>query len=309
MYPANWRRPHERLMNIDELQRTVWEVIRQPLTKSDGMKRRLRDGRMTRKIAEAVVKPNDRLTSFERLEIYNRLYWFRILWALAEDFPGLRAIVGERQFERLAVAYLAECPSESFTLRDLGARLPAWLAEHPEYAEKVQSIAMDMARLEWAEVEAFDGAEFRALGEADLRGLGEDPILHFQPHMQLLDLAYPVDDLLLNIRHDDGESEFASNAVTERRRRTKLRHSSLPKPEELYVAVYRLDNSVYFKRLEAEAFVLLRALLEGKPLSEGIEACVGRANGRIEGIAEQLHGWFANWASLKWFCCPPEERP
>ncbi len=27
------------------------------------------------------IKPNDRLTSFERLEIYNRHYWFRVLSA------------------------------------------------------------------------------------------------------------------------------------------------------------------------------------------------------------------------------------
>src|SRR5579863_8582523 len=116
-------------MNLEELQRAVWEVVQQPLTKSEGMKTHLPDGRATREVVDAIVKPNDRLTSFERLEIYNRQYWFRILSALADDFPGLRAILGERQFEKLATAYLIDCPSESFTLRNLGARLPGWLVK------------------------------------------------------------------------------------------------------------------------------------------------------------------------------------
>ena len=77
------------------------------------------------------VKPNDRLTALERLEIYNRQYWFRVLDSLDEDFPGLRAIVGRRAFDRLSRAYMAECPSQSFTLRNLGSRLEEWLARHP----------------------------------------------------------------------------------------------------------------------------------------------------------------------------------
>ncbi len=293
-------------MNLDELQRAVWEVIQQPLTKSEGMKSHLPDGRSTREVVEEIVKPNDRLTSFERLEIYNRQYWFRILSVLAEDFPGLRAILGERQFEKLAGAYLAECPSESFTLRNLGARLPSWLMKHLEYVEKVERIAMDMARLEWADIQAFDSAELPALTQDDLKSLGEDPKFTLQPHLQLLDLSYPVDDLLLSIRHNDGESEIASNAVTERTRRTKIRQSSLPKPEKVRLAVYRLDHSVYFKRLDPEAFALLRALQEGKTLSAAIEASVKWTNRNVEHVTGKLHDWFAKWSSLKWFCRPQE---
>src|SRR5579863_24509 len=135
-----------------------------------------------------------------------------------------------------------------------------------------------MVRLEWADMEAFDTADLPALTQEDLATLGEDPHFHLQPHLRLLDLSYPVDDLLLSIRHNDGESEIASNAVTERTRRTKIRQSSLPKPKKVFLAVYRLDHSIYFKRLDPEAFALLRALREGKPLSAAIEASVKWAN-------------------------------
>ncbi len=87
-----------------------------------------------RAVASQIIKPNDRLTSFERLEIYNRQYWFRVLSAFAEDFPGLRAVLGGRRFDAMAQAYLIDCPSQSFTLRNLGSRLVNWLQKHPAWA-------------------------------------------------------------------------------------------------------------------------------------------------------------------------------
>ena len=52
-----------------------------------------------------------------------------------------------------------ECPSESFTLRNLGSRLEAWLRKHPEYIAGVERVAIDMVRLEWADIDAFDALE------------------------------------------------------------------------------------------------------------------------------------------------------
>jgi hypothetical protein len=59
---------------------------------------------------EEFVKPNDRLTSFERLEIYNRQYWFRVLDSFYEDYPGLRAVLGERTFIKMAEASASQLP-------------------------------------------------------------------------------------------------------------------------------------------------------------------------------------------------------
>ena len=76
-----------------------------------------------RAVTSQIIKPNDRLTSFERLEIYNRQYWFRLMAGFAEDFPGLHAVLGGRRFDAMAKAYLIDCPSQSFTLRNLGFAL------------------------------------------------------------------------------------------------------------------------------------------------------------------------------------------
>src|SRR5271168_4040305 len=131
--------PRERLargrrMKLLNLQRRMARAVMTPLTRSERMRAVAPDGRSMRAVASQIIKPNDRLTSFERLEIYNRQYWFRVLSAFAEDFPGLRAVLGERRFDALAKAYLTACPSRSFTLRNLGSRLEVWLRKHPSWA-------------------------------------------------------------------------------------------------------------------------------------------------------------------------------
>src|ERR1700739_2640516 len=100
-------------------------AIMHPLTGNETMPRRRRDGASNAAEADALIKPNDRLSSFERLEIYNRQYWFRLYSSFEEDFPGLKAILGGRKFDRLMREYLTERPSQSFSLRNLGSRLEA----------------------------------------------------------------------------------------------------------------------------------------------------------------------------------------
>jgi len=297
-------------MNLEQMQRAVFEVIRQPLTEDERMREQMLDGRSTRKIAEEIIKPNDRLTSVERLEIYNRVYWFRLLSSLADDFPGLRGVVGQEQFDKILLGYLTQLPSQSFTLRDLGSRLQAWLHEHPEFAPGKEQMALDMVRLEWADIEAFDSAELPKLTEEELQSLGEDPVFHFQPNLLLLDLTYPVDELLLKIREtEEPENDISSNIVImEHSDSTAEKHYTLPRARKTYLAVHRQENIVYFKRLKPEAFALLRALKEGKPLSEAIETSVNWSGKKLERVMEQLHDWFANWSGLGWFCRPAKDE-
>src|SRR5271165_5302987 len=127
-------------MKLMQLQRTMARAVMQPLTSSERMQRRAPDGGPMKRYASQIIKPNDRLTSFERLEIYNRQYWFRVLAAFAEDFPGVRAVLGGRRFDAMARAYLIDCPSQSFTLRNLGSRLVSWLQKHPAWADARQDL-------------------------------------------------------------------------------------------------------------------------------------------------------------------------
>ncbi len=258
-----------------ELQRHVGGAIMRSLTP------RWRSQKSSRPVAEAFIKPNDRLTSFERLEIYNRQYWFRIIDCLYDDYPGLRAVLGERKFAKLAKEYLAKHPSASFSLRNLGRSLPGFVRE---------PMARDMSRLEWARIVAFDGEALPVVTADDLLDANPHRLrLGLQPYLTLLKLRYPLDDFLIAIKTDSLRAE-ASNAVTDlhHRRVKKLRH---PKPETVYVAVHRINNAIYYKRLTDPQFKMLRRLQAGQTLAQ---ACTGNA--------EDLRQWFQEWAGFGWFC-------
>jgi len=290
-------------MRLAALQRTMARAVMQPLTSAERMQNRAPDGKSMRAYASRFIKPNDRLSSFERLEIYNRQYWFRLLSSMVEDFPGLRAVLGDRKFEAMSKAYLVDCPSRSFTLRNLGARLESWLRKHPEWAGAKQELAIDITRLEWADIEAFDGkVEPPLRGEELGADAGANLKLKLQPYISLLDLKYPVDDLLLEVRKEDEDTDFASNAFQEKHKRKRVQAVAKLNPAEIFLAVHRVDDSVYFRRIEREEFVILRALRDGKPLGKAIELAFRKSPVAGEERAGRVRQWFQNWAALGWFC-------
>jgi hypothetical protein len=266
------------------------------------MRQRGLDGRSMIAEADALIKPNSRLTSFERLEIYNRQYWFRVLSCFGEDFPGLRAIIGSKRFDGLTKAYLLDCPSQSFTLRNLGSRLELWLGEHGEFIAGFERIAMDMVRLEWAHIEAFDELAMLPLAAEDIAQGGLDLRVQLQPHVRLLHLAYPVDDLLIEVRQYEGGDGTAVNAARLGHFRRRVRSRILPEPEDIYLAVHRHEDSVYYKRLEREAFEMLRLLRDGRSLEEAIEMAFIHSRMAEDARPPALQEWFANWSELGWLC-------
>lgn len=288
-------------MNLLELQRRMSQDVTRPLTSGFQMQPVTGEGMSTAEIAASYIKPNPLLTSFERLEIYNRQYWFRVIAAVSEDFPALHAVLGARRFDALVLAYLRENPSTSFTLRNLGAKLPAWLALHPAFATPRHNLAVDVARLEWAYVEAFDGAGLPPLGHQDFAALGADSTLRLQPHLQLLDLQYPVDEIVLAVRKATPQMDMASNAASERRRasRPKLARVST---SSIHLAVHRYDHSVYYRRIDREAFLLLAALQEGASMALALESAFKGSTLTPEAQAAKIQEYFAHAAELGWFC-------
>jgi hypothetical protein len=288
-------------MNLLELQRRMAEDVMRPLTPDLQMQPVTGDGRSTHTLVESYIKPNERLSSFDRLEIYNRQYWFRVIGAVAEDFPALSALLKGEVFDRLILAYLKENPSSSFTLRNLGSKLPQWLEQHPEFSPRRHRLLLDVAKLEWAYVEAFDGAEVAPLTASDFGDLTGESRLFLQPHLQLLDLRYPVDELVLAVHQKTGPSDIMSNAVSERK---SVKRTRLPKMQRARVtlAVHRYENFVYYRRIDPEAFLLLSALQDSSSLGVALEAAFRGSPLSQEDQALKIQEYFAHASELGWFC-------
>jgi len=288
-------------MDLESLQREMAAAVMQPLTKDDNMRSTSPDGRPMAEVASSFIAPNSRLTAFDRLEIYNRQYWYRVLGALAEDFPALRGLVGERRFETLSIAYLTEHPSRSFTLRNLGSKLPEWLAAHPEHAGRRHRLAMDLVRIEWACVEAFDAPERDPLTQRQIAALQGESKLTLQPCLQLVALSYPADDLVLEL-HQREKRQTSEAGVRNEEESTAQAPVPKLRPQPTWLAVHRVDLSVYYRRIEREEFQTLVALRDGRALGEALDA--GFAGSRIprQQRPERVQQWFGSWAELGWIC-------
>jgi hypothetical protein len=290
-------------MSLAELQRQMAAAIMMPLTADEDMRANAPDGRPMSAVAASFIAPNSQLTPFERLEIYNRQYWYRVLDALAEDFPVLRAVVGSRAFEQLSVEYLTAYPSRSFSMRNLGSKLAEWLADHPKFALRRQRLALDVVRIEWAFIEAFDNAERTPLTLDQIATLDGGSALGLQPHLRLLDLDYAADDLVLALHQQQ------KRGTTE----AGIKHDEGPEPpvrlprlrrRPTWLAAHRFDNAVYYRRLEREEFLTLGAIRAGLALGEALEAGF-RESAKPEARRPALvRAWFAHWAELGWLCAP-----
>jgi hypothetical protein len=282
-----------------EFQRTIASAVMQPLTSRDTLRRPTRrdEREAGAEKAIALVKPNSRLSSLERLEIYSRSYWSRVLDALGQDFPGVRAVLGARRFDRLRRAYLADCSSESFTMRNLGRRLPAWMEHHAALAGPNFDVATDMAKLEWAQIESFDAAECERLSPAEIAALDAGGTLHLQPHLRWMQASSEVDSLLLEAQRAVERTGGKPRGFAESR---IARNRSAPTP--LYLAIHRQQLVVHFKRIDAEMFRLLEALARPAPVGEALEFAYAEAHRSSEECRQHVEESFALFASLGWFC-------
>jgi len=280
-------------------QRTLKDALIRPLTADDRTQKTWTDGRPMAEFAATFIKANDRLTSLERLQIYNRMYWYRLIDCFHDDNPGLRALLGARRFNRLAEAYLTKHPSGSFTLRNLCSRLERFLRATPRWTAPHTALAVDIARFEWAQTVAFDEPARPVLTPEEIAATPPGRLrLGLQPYLTLLALAHPVDDYVIAVKQRDALRAETSNATTAAAssKAAPAKKIRRPRPERCHVAVHRVDNRLYYKRLEPAAYRILVALRDGQPLTRAIAA------GGRKVSADQARDWFTTWMRLGWFC-------
>ena len=129
---------------------------------------------------------------------------------------------------------------------------------------------MNMARFEWAQVLAFDERVKPIVTVDDL--LGTDPAklkLALQPYLVLLQMDYPLDDYVIRLKQN-GLRREASNASEESRKGNQPAQTASPcrAAKKVFVAVHRFENSLYYKRLEPDAyFAILSAIAAGKSVA------------------------------------------
>jgi hypothetical protein len=92
-----------------------------------------------------------------------------------------------------------------------------------------------------------------------------------------------------------------SNAASERKhakrtRLPKMRRSAVP------LAVHRYENSVYYRRIDHEAYLLLSELQKGAPLGLALEGAFLKSTLSAVHQTAKIQEYFAHASELGWFC-------
>ncbi|MGB9609433.1 MAG: putative DNA-binding domain-containing protein [Bryobacteraceae bacterium] len=211
----------------------------------------------------------DGLSAARRLRIYQRDCRARMLQSLEEDFPSVRRFVGSGRFRSLCLEYLRGHPSRSFTLGDLGRAFPEWCARAERLEERERRAAAALARLEWAAIEVADAADSEPLKLDTAARLTGESRLRLAPSVRVLTVPAGATDYLLE----------------------NSRRHRWPQGRE-YVAVFRGGSVVYFHRLTAGEWRVLRALAGGAPLAEAVV---------LGGREFDAEASFREWTGLGWF--------
>ena len=178
-----------------------------------------------------------------RLAIYQRSYILRLAKCLAEQFPALAHALGAPLFDDFAREYLAACPSDAYTLYELGRRFPGWLetsrpdrALSPDDREDWIDFMVDLARYERELFRLFDapGHEGGVWPTADV----PDARLVLQPCFALAQYRYPVAWYYQEVRHERAPRVPPRASLLRRHRAAGLSDGDLPaQPRALPVSV------------------------------------------------------------------------
>lgn len=239
---------------------------------------------------ERVVTRSRSLTAAERVAIYGRAYHARLTECLEAEFRILRQALGEDLFRMFARAYLSNCPSQSYTLADLGKGFPRYLQDtRPAESaagkdEAWPDFIIDLARFERAFSEVYDGpgAEGGPMLSAEgLRTLLTDrdrARLAPAVSLRLLRFQYPVHDYFHAARRGQ--------------------EPELPAPAETFLAMNRRDYVVTTIELSDVQHALLSSLLEGQTVGQSLR-CAGASS------PDQLIASIEKWSKQGFFVAAP----
>lgn len=126
--------------NLLNLQKWFASRITEPLVDE---KMQLQDG------VDEHIKPSQKLTANERLQIYHQQYWWRLLTTLQKNYPLLTRLFGYSDFnEEIALPYLCQNRPRHFSITELGHNLPNWL--QIAYKKEDQKLVYHAALLDLA---------------------------------------------------------------------------------------------------------------------------------------------------------------
>jgi hypothetical protein len=225
------------------------------------------------------------------LGVYRNAYPLRLLEALGTNFPRLKTVLGDADFDRMGRGYVAQVPPRHFSIRWYGDRLAAYLADTPPWS--AAPALAELAAFEWALAACFDAADAPTLGVADIAAIppADWPgmTLGFHPSLGVFVSRWTVPELWNALEHASDETPAP-----------KPRERSAPAP----FALWRVEGQTQFRSLPRDEAAMLAQAREGRAFATLCELLAAylpedQAGGRAAGLLRQWveQGWIVRAGS------------
>jgi hypothetical protein len=186
-------------------------------------------------------------------------------------------------------------PEDAAKLQEWNERSPSPQPSPPGEGETPMEnwpdFLIDLARLEWAIYEVFDGPGIEGRDPLDANQLLAIPPERWETAkltpvvcLQLLATRFPVNDYYTALRRAK-----ATDAVP------------IPSAEEAFVALTRRNFVVRRYNLSRPEFELLQALQAGRSVAEAIALIAPGPGLELDQLAAKLQLWFRNWTAEGFF--------
>ena len=240
-----------------------------------------------------VIQPSRQMTSHDRLQIYQRAYFSRLIECMRVQYPSVHRALGDETFDAMAFGYLVQSPSQSHTLATLGHAFPAFLVAMRPPAEDEAKLdfadfLIDLANVEWAYGEVFHGSGpevEESLSSRELSDLSPDEFAdsHLIPHesLRLMKFRFPVHEYVTAVRND-------ADPLT-------------PEARDGYLVIHRREYVVRRSEITREQFILLSSITQGKTVGDALRALWEASPGKGQPLTQSVREWFQDWSRMLLF--------
>ena len=223
--------------------------------------------------------------------VYVNAYRLRLAEFLDEDYPALRVLLGDDEFEALVEAYIDANPSRLRNARWYTTRLPEFMQESESWS--ANALAIGLALFERALTDAYDAADAPAQSIETLAEFSPQdwPRLGFtfHPSLRLIEVAAGVLDAYGAATADEDEARSAEDDEG------ALEDRPMDANESETIAIWRSDLDPAYRQLDPDEYLALFEAMEGQSFGDICQLVAFQNEGQsaTERLARFLVTWFS----------------
>lgn len=270
---------------LNQIQTWFGSIIQQPLQRDQKLPSIAPSGRSISEEAAGYIAPSSTLAPHERIEIYHKQYWWRLLSCLHENFPLVVRLFGYNDFnQKIGIPYLSCGPPKHWALCRLGESLCAWIYHEYNYRDK--EFVLSCAEIDWAAQVAFWTPHHPPIVFEELNPNSTEITL--QPHVQLFSF---------------GANLFAFRELVLKEEVNYWTIHPFPKLDYgiFYFTLFRsLSNQVIWKEISVGEFKMLSYLRDSLTIQAVCDKMEQEPEEIVRHAEEQMPLWFRDWAVFQW---------